>query len=235
MKKKVQSILPDIPKRIRLIAFDLDGTLADTFEDIARATNSVLRAFDCPTLDTATIKSYVGRGARYLVARALGPDKETFADAATVLWREHYERHPTDHTTLYPGTVALLEWLRERNVRTAIVSNKLDGLTKQIAGTMGLADRVDFVRGESDEFPRKPDPALLDHVLELYGVKREESVMVGDSAPDFELAQSAGVTFCGVLTGLATRDEWRSLGATWTVETLAVLHEQLRASGACEP
>jgi len=58
-------------------------------------------------------------------------------------------------------------------VRTAILSNKVDGLTQRITSAMGLAERVDLIRGESDEFPRKPDPALLDHLLALYGIRRE--------------------------------------------------------------
>ena len=234
MGKIIQPELSHIPKRIRFVVFDLDGTLADTFEDIARATNSVLKAFGCPTLDTATIKQYVGRGARNLMIQALGPDKEAFADAATVLWREHYERHPADHTNLYPGAVELLEWLRERDVRTGILSNKFDGLTRQIAAAMGLSDRVDFVQGETDEFPRKPDPALLDHLLDLYGVRRNEVLVVGDGEPDFELACNAGVAFCAVLTGLATREDWGRIGAPWVVGTLAELLEQLRHCGVCD-
>lgn len=235
MGEKVQPVLACMPKRVRLVVFDLDGTLADTFEDIAQATNRVLKAFDCPVLDTETIKGYVGRGVRNLMARALGPEKEAFADAAAVLWREYYELHPVDYTRLYPGVIELLEWLRERNVRTAILSNKVDKLTRQIAEAMGLATRVDFVRGESDEFPRKPDPALVDHLLQLYGIEREATLVVGDGAPDFELARNARVAFCGVLTGQATRDDFKALGVDWVVENLDVLRRQLEASGACEP
>jgi phosphoglycolate phosphatase len=232
MTGMVKPFPASIPRPVRLVAFDLDGTLADTFEDIAQATNHALMAFGCPTLSTETIKAYVGLGARNLMTRALGPDKETFADAAAVLWREYYERHPADYTRLYPGAVDLLEWLRARDVRTAILSNKVEELTRRIAAQMGLAARVDLLRGESDEFPRKPDPALLNHILELYGVRREQALVVGDSLPDFELARNAGVTFCGVLTGQATRDDYRAMGVSWIVETLDVLREQLEASGA---
>jgi phosphoglycolate phosphatase len=233
MEQVTRTVVSEIPRKVRLVAFDLDGTLADTFEDIAQATNHALTAFGCQPLDLQTIKGYVGRGARNLMARTLGPDKQAFADAAAVLWREYYERHPTDHTQLYPGAVELLEWLRAGDVRTAIWSNKVDSLTQRIATQMGLAARVDFVRGESDDFPRKPDPALLDHVLQLYGVRRECAVIVGDSIPDLELACNAGVAFCGVLTGQATREDYLPLGATWIVETLDDLRRQLQDSGAC--
>jgi len=234
MSENVKSILPHMPEQIRLVVFDLDGTLADTFEDIAAATNHVLTSFDCPTLDVATIKTYVGCGARHLLARALGPERETFADAAVVLWREFYERHPTDHATLYPGVVDLLEWLRDHDVRTAIVSNKVDALTQTVATTMGLAERVDFVCGEADEFPRKPDPAILDHIREMFGVRREHTLVVGDNTPDLDLARNGGAAFCGVLTGQIARDQFRAQGAEWLVDTMDVLHEQLKASGACQ-
>jgi len=234
MDETSEAVVAEIPDQVRLVAFDLDGTLADTFEDIAQATNRVLKAFGCPTLDTETVKAMVGRGARNLMAAALGSGKETFADAAAVLWRESYERYPTDHTRLYPGVVELLEWLRKHDVRTAILSNKVDNLTQRIATAMGLAARVDFIRGESDEFPRKPDPALLDHLLSLYGVRREQTLIVGDSAPDVEFARNASVAFCGVLTGQAKREQLEALGVSWTVETLEVLHRQLEASGACK-
>lgn len=233
MVERIQDVTL-VPKRVRLVVFDLDGTLADTFEDIAQATNRALKAFGCPTYDTATIKGFVGRGVRNLMIQALGPEKEAFADAAVVMWREYYEKHPIDYTRLYPGAADMLEWLRGRNVRTAIVSNKVDSLTQQIATAMGLAARVDFVRGESPEFPRKPDPAILQHLLSLYGVRAEETIIVGDGAPDLELAGQAGAVFCGVLTGNLTREDFRALGAKWVVETIDVLRAQLEASGACD-
>lgn len=234
MTANVEPVPAQIPRQVRLVAFDLDGTLADTFEDIAQATNHVLTAFGCPTLPTETIKRYVGRGARNLMSRALGSDREAFADAAAVLWREYYERHPTDHTRLYPGVVELLDWLRARDVRTAILSNKVDSLTQRIAAQMGLAARIDFIRGESDEFPRKPDLAVLNHVVALYGVRREQVLVVGDSEPDVEFARNAGVALCGVLTGQATRADFSALGVSWVVETLDVLREQLESAGTCE-
>jgi len=234
MAGRVESISP-ISKSVRLVVFDLDGTLADTFEDIARATNHVLTAFGCPTLPAEVIKTYVGRGARNLMARALGPANEAFADAAAVLWREYYEHHPADHTSLYPGAVELLEWLRARDVRTAILSNKMDRLTQIIAAQLGLAARVDFILGESDAFARKPDPAALNHVLSVFGIRREQTVVVGDGEPDVEFARNAGAAFCAVLTGQATRKDFEALGVAWIVENLEVLREQLEASGACTP
>jgi len=233
MADSAPAVREGIPPRVRLVVFDLDGTLADTFEDIAQATNRALRAFGRPTLDPATIKNYVGRGARNLMARALGPEHEQFADAAAVLWSEYYERHPIDHTRLYPGAVRLLEWLRARKVVTAILSNKLDRLTQQIAAAMGLAARVDIVRGENDEFPRKPHPAVLEHYASLFGVRPDEMLVVGDSAPDIELARGTGAAFCGVLTGQFGREEFAALGVAWIVETLEALRCQLEAAGAC--
>ncbi len=220
---------PALPHSLRLIAFDLDGTLADTFEDIAEATNHALMAFGCPTLPLETIKQYVGRGVRELMARALGPERAAFADAAVVFWREYYERHPTDHARLYPGVVELLEWLQKADIRTAIWSNKVDALTQRICAALGLAARVDFIRGESPEFPRKPDPALLDHIINLFGVKRDSVLVVGDSLPDLELARNAGVAFCGVLTGQAAREDFARWNAPWVVDTLEMLHAQLQA------
>ncbi|MBM3333386.1 HAD-IIIA family hydrolase [Candidatus Sumerlaeota bacterium] len=223
-----QSEGKSIPPRVGLVVFDLDGTLADTFEDIAQATNHVLKAFGCPTLPTETIKGYVGKGARNLLGQLLGPDKQPYVADATALWLDYYERHPTDHTQLYPGAIELIEWLRAHGVRTAILSNKMNSLTQRISAELGLAARVDFVRGESKQWPRKPDPALLDHLIQHFGVKREEVLIVGDSVSDVELARNAGVAFCGVLTGQATREDLERLGATWVAENLVVL------KSACE-
>lgn len=108
----------------------------------------------------------------------------------------------------------------------------MDGLTQRITSAIGLAERVDPICGKSDEFPRKPDPALLDHLPALCGIRREQALVVGDSLPDVEFARNSGAAFCGVLTGQATHEDFREVGVSWVVETLKDLCEQLEASGA---
>jgi phosphoglycolate phosphatase len=93
------------------VVFDLDGTLVDSGADLAAATNHVLRTFHLPTVDPATLLTYVGDGARTLVARALGPTDTGRIDAGVALFLAYYRQHLLDATRPYPGIESLLEAL----------------------------------------------------------------------------------------------------------------------------
>jgi phosphoglycolate phosphatase len=185
------------------VVFDLDGTLVDTGDDLAAATNHVLRSLGLPTVDGATLRTYVGDGARTLVSRALGPERAGLVDDGVERFLAYYRRHLLDATHPYPGMTALLEVLRARAVTVSVVTNKAEALSRPILEGLGLLRWIDFLVGGDSLPTRKPDPAGLRRVLTLAATPAERALMVGDSPIDRDTARAAGVAFCGVTWGFA--------------------------------
>jgi phosphoglycolate phosphatase len=190
----------------RHVVFDLDGTLLDTGADLVAATNHVLATFDVAPVAAATLRSYVGDGARTLVARALGPERSHLLDAGVERFLAHYRRHLLDETRPYPGMEALVAGLHGRGVRVSVVTNKAEALSRAILGGLGWLRWVESLVGGDSLPTRKPHPAGLERVLALAGTAHASALMVGDSVIDRDTAAAAGVPFCGVAWGFASEE-----------------------------
>ncbi|MGQ0645822.1 MAG: phosphoglycolate phosphatase [Elusimicrobiota bacterium] len=185
--------------------FDLDGTLADTREDIAASVNEALRRLGRPPRDVAEIKGFIGDGFRSLMKRALGAEDEALADRALEIFSPHYLAHCADRSALYPGVSATLERLSGRAL--AVVTNKPEAHSRAILKALGLEKFFPVVLG-GDSLPvRKPDPGPLREALRRLGVPAEAALMVGDSANDIRAAKAAGVSVCAVTYGYRPREE----------------------------
>jgi phosphoglycolate phosphatase len=204
---------------MNLAVFDLDGTLVDSFEDIARAANHALTRLGHEPLPTPVIQRAVGHGLGNLIRRFL-PDADTgtVADAVAAV-REYYQKHPADCSTTYPGIPEALDRLGEIGVRRVVLSNKIDDIVQSIAKILGLSERTDEVWGHRDGYPLKPDPASLRTILRRYGCTPEDCVVVGDAGPDADLARNAGTHFCAVTWGMTPRDCWELRPGEWIVDT----------------
>jgi phosphoglycolate phosphatase len=199
----------------KAVIFDLDGTLADTIEDLAGAMNRSLRMRGMPEHDFGEYKLMVGDGFRTLVLRAL---PELSRDDALVqeCLREaaaYYEERCLDMTRPYPGAGELLAALAERGVAMAVLSNKPDELTRRV--TLGLFPSVPFrlIRGETPEFPRKPDPASALEACARLGAAPSEALYLGDSSVDMRTARAAGIQALGASWGFRGEAELRAAGA----------------------
>src|SRR5262245_54675149 len=137
-----------------LVVFDLDGTLADTAPDIARALNATLAEAGLPTHALETAKRFVGDGAAKLIERAL-PPSEAGRDVAPLVarWLVHYGAHVCDDTRLYPGIAALLDRLQAAGVRTAVITNKPAPLARGVLEALGVGPRFAAVIADGDGFP----------------------------------------------------------------------------------
>lgn len=189
---------------IRLLLYDLDGTLADTKDDLANAVNRTLADLGLPGHTREELYGFVGNGVRMLLSRAVGDHPESLEQALTV-FRGHYLNHLTDHTRLYPGVDEVLSAFGERH--QAIVTNKPMMYAEGVVRDLGLSQRVGLLLG-GDSIPAlKPDPAMLLAALAHFGVRPEEALMVGDGVPDIGAARAAGVR-CAILTcGLGNPEE----------------------------
>jgi phosphoglycolate phosphatase len=193
----------------RLAVLDLDGTLVDSVDDLHASVNHALAAVGLPLRTRDEVRSFVGEGARVLLARSVAPRGELL-EPALAAWREHYAAHCLDRTRAYPGMEEVLAGARRT---LAVHTNKPGAMARKILAGLGLLDRFVAVVG-GDEAPRKPDPAGLLRIMAAAGATASETVFVGDSRHDLETARAAGVTLVAVTWGLSSRAELAQAGAT---------------------
>ena len=216
-------------RAVRLIVFDLDGTLVDTFEDIAAAANHGLGLVGRPPQDLSLIMSRVGGGGRNLMAKCLGEDAtEQEITRAFEGWRDYYKTHPCVHARAYPGVKETLEGLRLKGARLAVLSNKLHEITVEILRQLGLLECFDSVQGEAPPSPRKPDPGEILRLMDKYGICRDEVLIVGDGEADVQLARNAGVRVVGVSYGVNTAARLREMGAEAVIARFPELLDLVR-------
>ncbi len=179
------------------LLLDLDGTLIDSRQDLAAATNRLLAELGLAPLPLLQVCQYVGRGARSLVGRALdAADPDGLVPRTEPILRRflgHYEQVLLDSTVPFAGVLAGLDALREAGVPLALVTNKPIRPTRTILAGLGMSDRFDVVLGGDSLPQKKPDPAPLLAAADLLGVPVARCVMVGDSDVDMEAAKNAGV------------------------------------------
>jgi phosphoglycolate phosphatase len=204
---------------VKLVVFDLDGTLVDAFEDIAAASNTMLRAMGREAMSLEEVKSHVGRGVTMLIVGLLGTDDPALVTRGQELLVEYYKEHPVRYARLYDGVADTLRHLRQRGMRTAVASNKPHKLTVKVLEHLGIAPLLDDIYGQSDDFPRKPAPDLLHHLMQLAGATPAETLFVGDGPTDIEFARGAGVPVVAMTYGQTPEDELRALGPD------AILHD----------
>ena len=198
--------------RLKLLVFDLDGTLIDSRLDLANSVNAMLRQFGRAELPLDVIASYVGDGAPTLVRRALGDpeDQRLFADALNyfLAW---YREHKLDYTHVYAGIPEMLQAVQFHRAtgagaqqRTlAVLTNKPVNPSRTIVQALQLGSFFFQVYGGNSFPTKKPDPLGLRSLVEEAGATAEETVMIGDSDIDILTARNAGVWSVGVQYGFA--------------------------------
>jgi len=212
----------------RLLVFDLDGTLVDTFEDITRAVNHVLGQFGISPKDVEEVRKYVGNGARELMAGVLGEKGGKLQiDKSIEIWRRYYLEHPADRSRLYPDVKKVLEILRSRSLKLAVFSNKLQEITEKVLEEVGILPLLDHVLGENSNFPRKPAPEGLIFLMKKFDAAPGTTWMVGDGEADVRVGLDAGCRVCGVSYGMLPRKRLLELGAHVVIDSF----EDLLAQG----
>ncbi|MEO5657213.1 MAG: HAD-IA family hydrolase [Nitrospiria bacterium] len=188
------------PIEIDLLIFDLDGTLADTKEDIATAVNLTLSDYGLPPHPPQQIYTFVGDGVRALLARAFeSRGADVFADALAV-FRGHYLDHLVDATRLYPGVETVLDHFAPK--KKAIVTNKPIEYTLKLMDGLKARERFDVILGANSTPHLKPHPGMIHQVLSDLGVSPGRAIMVGDNVNDILAARGAGVRSVAVGYGL---------------------------------
>ena len=199
----------------RAVIFDLDGTLADTLEDIADNMNQALVATGFPTHEYDAYRFYVGDGLKKLVARCL-PENARTDDIITDCHDRMiagYHLNYINKTHLYHGIPELLNTLLSQNVKMAVLSNKADSLTQKICAILLKNWKFEVILGAGDRFPRKPDPASALYIAEQMGIPPAHICYLGDSDVDMKTAVAAGFYPVGAGWGFRPKKELVENGA----------------------
>jgi phosphoglycolate phosphatase len=204
----IRFLRPFDPRRVRLLVFDLDGTLIDSRLDLIHSVNAMLRHIDRPALDGDVIAGYVGDGAPALVRRALvDTDDEAFVRGALEYFLGYYRLHKLDHTTVYEGIPEVLSGLAHPSNglhrSMTVLSNKPVNPSRDIVRALGLGDFFVRVYGGNSFTTKKPDPLGVRTILQETGVAADEALIIGDSSIDVLTGRNAGLWTCGVTYGFA--------------------------------
>jgi len=194
--------------KIRLVLFDLDGTLIDSRLDLVHSINAMLRHLSRPELPGDVIATYVGDGAPMLVRRALGdPEDDAYVHRALDFFLLYYREHKLDHTHVYEGTLDALRRVQHGNDaqprRMAVLSNKPVHPSRAIVEALGLKEFFFAVYGGNSFATKKPDPLGAKQLLLEANCRADQAVIVGDSSNDVLTGRNAGLWTIGVTYGFA--------------------------------
>jgi len=216
---------------IKLIIFDLDGTLLNTIDDLADSTNHVLQQNGFSTHDIEVYKYFVGDGAAMLVRRAL-PQETPEATFTKVLndFMSYYEIHKADKTAPYPGIIETLEQLQEKGVLLTVATNKPHELLPDLMAYYFSTIKWSAVFGNRKDVPIKPHPQIVYDILaacrdractvstNIPNIQKNNVLYIGDTAIDMQTAQNAGITKVGVLWGFRPKAELEQAHADFIIK-----------------
>ena len=202
-------------QNIRLVIFDLDGTLLNTISDLAHSANYALEKNGFPGHPIEAYKLFVGNGINKLFERALPGNEKTENNILRIreAFIPYYDAHNTDYTEPYEGIPELLETLQTKGYITAVASNKYQSATEKLIKDLFPDISFAAIFGQREGIPVKPDPSIVHDILEITGISPEETIYIGDSGVDMQTAANSGVVSIGVTWGFRPREELEAAGA----------------------
>ena len=213
---------------IKLCIFDLDGTVLDTVGSIAHFANEALQNNGIEPIDTKEYNYLAGRGIANLVRGMLDfrgcyseeTYKKVYHDYDTA-----YNANPSYKSKVFDGLKEVLDTIKARGVRIAIVSNKPDFAARSVVNELYGENYFDFVSGQVPGGVLKPDPAVVLSVMDRFGASHDECIYVGDTSTDMQTGKNAEIYTVGVLWGFRGRDELVENGADTVIEKPRELYE----------
>lgn len=192
----------------KIFIFDMDGTLLNTLEDLMISTNYALSQFNYPTHTIEEIRFFVGNGVAKLIERAI-PDglNNPNYEKCLEIFKKHYAKNMYNHTSAYVGIPELLKDLKDKGIKTVVVSNKFDLAVKELSNKY-FGDLIDIAIGENEQagIKKKPAPDTVFEVLNLMNLKSEDAIYIGDSDVDIMTAKNSNMPCISVTWGFRDRE-----------------------------
>ena len=199
--------------KYKAVLYDMDGTVLDTLGDLVNAVNYTMEHFGCPTRGEKEIMSFLGNGAKNLITCAApagtAPEK---IDEMLEFYLPWYNSHCTILTAPYEGIIELMQELKAKGVKQAVISNKQDSAVKPLAAHY-FPGLLESALGESEKVKKKPNPDAVLAALAELGVDKSEAIYVGDSEVDVATAINADMDCAAVSYGFRSEEELIAAGA----------------------
>lgn len=194
----------------KLAIFDLDGTLISSLDDLTICINEALSYFNLPNISKLQCKNAIGDGAKMLMKRTLKlvnyePKDENEFETILAKYNSIYGTSKKSNTKPFDGIIDMLKELKALNYTVGIVSNKPHQFTVEISKNL-FEDYLDFAYGQKDDFPKKPDPYLVNLVIKEQGFDKNDAVYIGDSDIDVITAKNANITSIAVSWGYRSKE-----------------------------
>lgn len=203
---------------MKLAIFDLDGTLVNSLADIAEATNYAMRKLGFPEHELSEFNYLVGDGVAKLIERALPKENQDKFSEVLKIYNDYYNNHYTVKTYIYDGIENMLNILKEKDFELAVASNKTHEFTENVIAHYFSDELFSAVFGKSEGNPVKPNPAIVDNIIDKLNVSREDTVMIGDTCIDIKTGKNAGIKTIGCLWGFRTIEELVNAGADYIAD-----------------
>ncbi len=193
---------------IKLVIFDLDGTLVDSKYDLTDAVNYTRKYYGFSPLSVDKVASYLGSGITALVKSVLSELKDENFDIAVKIFKDNYAKHLTDKTLPFNNIAETLSNIPQQKV---LLSNKDEKFSKQILETLGLSNFFTEIYGGDSFKEKKPNPLPIYEIIKKFNLEKKDVVMVGDGANDIMVGKNAGITTIGVLYGYSSQEQLNDL------------------------
>jgi len=191
---------------VKILIFDMDGTILDTIEDITNAVNYILGKYNMPLRSVDEVKFFVGNGLKKTLLRSVPSGTgEAFVDETYPEFTAYYKEHSREKTKPYEGIVDVITELKDRGYKLAVVSNKRHEAVLELCEEF-FCGCFDIAMGDQEGINIKPAPDMVESVLEKSGCKKEDAIYIGDSDVDIMTAYNSGLSCISVSWGFRSRE-----------------------------
>lgn len=206
---------------MKLIIFDLDGTLLNTIDDLTDAVNYALWEYGFAPRSVDECRQFVGNGVAKLMERALPDHVRTPENLERMckLFFSYYDEHLWDKTRPYAGMKSILAALQARGIKLAVASNKYQSATERLIEHFFPQIPFAAVLGQRENVPAKPHPQIVQDILAAAGETPEHVLYIGDSDVDMQTAHNAGVKACAATWGFKPREVLAACGPDYLIDT----------------